>query len=129
MGRQTPAKVGPTLYEAVGTRLKLNAITSKIRISFNHFSVQPAQRDVLNDMMGERLTNKHDVIYKGVITVGTPPKKFTVVFDTGSGLFWLPAKGCQSSGPHADACKDPSMQYDPKASSSARPMLKSIFNM
>jgi len=90
--------------------------------------VVPAKLNVLHDMMGERLTNKHDVIYKGVITVGTPPKKFTVVFDTGSGLFWLPAKGCQSSGPHADACKDESMQYDPKASSTATYM-KKVFNM
>lgn len=84
--------------------------------------------NVLNDMFGEQLNNKHDVIYKGVITVGTPPKKFNVVFDTGSGLFWLPAKGCQSSGPHADSCKNGAQQYDPQGSSTAKSMNK-IFKM
>jgi len=82
--------------------------------------------NILNDMYGERLSNRHDVIYKGEIQVGTPPKKFSVVFDTGSGLFWLPTTRCESSGPHADACKDPSRQYDPKASSTSKSMYRSF---
>jgi hypothetical protein len=75
-------------------------------------------------MFGERLGNKHDVIYKGTIYVGNPPKKFKVVFDTGSGLFWLPMKGCASSGPHTEACKNNSMQYDPTASSTSKEMYR-----
>ncbi|KAI6192257.1 Eukaryotic aspartyl protease [Aphelenchoides bicaudatus] len=100
-----------------------------ITFNLSKQKIQPHQLDVLNDMMGERLTNKHDVIYKGVVTVGTPAKKFTVVFDTGSGLFWLPAKGCKSSGPHADACKDQTMQYDPTASSTSKRLGGKAFNM
>jgi len=99
-----------------------------LKFNLKKENVKKGDLNVMNDMFGERLTNKHDVIYKGVITVGTPPKKFSVVFDTGSGLFWLPAKGCQSSGPHADACKTTSMQYDPLASSSAKPMNR-VFKM
>lgn len=81
---------------------------------------------IMNDAFGERLSNKHDVIYKGTITVGTPPKKFNVILDTGSGLFWLPARGCKSSGPHAESCKDASMQYDPDKSSTAKSMSKTF---
>jgi hypothetical protein len=73
-------------------------------------------------MFSERLGNKHDVIYKGEIYVGTPAKKFNVIFDTGSGLFWLPMKGCASAGPHTEACKNESMQYDPAASSTGKQM-------
>ncbi|KAI6223803.1 Eukaryotic aspartyl protease [Aphelenchoides fujianensis] len=80
----------------------------------------------IRDIFGGRLRNIHDVIYKGAIYVGTPPKRFEVVFDTGSGLFWLPQKGCSSSGPHADACKNASRTYDPKDSRTARPMRRSF---
>jgi len=82
--------------------------------------VKSGDSGLLNDIFGERLNNKHDVIYRGVITVGTPPQKFNVVFDTGSGVFWLPGKGCRSSGPHAQACANSSMQYDPDASTTAK---------
>jgi saccharopepsin len=93
-----------------------------LKFALSKEKVKNGNPNVLNDMFGEKLNNKHDIMYKGVITVGTPPKKFNVVFDTGSGLFWLPAKGCQSSGPHADSCKDSSLQYDPVASSTAKSM-------
>ncbi|KAI6208927.1 Eukaryotic aspartyl protease [Aphelenchoides besseyi] len=74
----------------------------------------------LRDIFSDRLKNKHDVIYKGTVYVGTPPKAFNVVFDTGSGVFWLPIKGCKSSGPHADACKSKDRTYDPKESTTSK---------
>jgi hypothetical protein len=45
----------------------------------------------------ERLVNGFNTYY-GNIQIGTPGKPFTVIFDTGSNLLWVPDVGCTGAG-------------------------------
>ncbi|XP_007463493.1 PREDICTED: LOW QUALITY PROTEIN: napsin-A [Lipotes vexillifer] len=59
----------------------------------------------------------HQVQYYGEIGLGTPPKNFSVVFDTGSSNLWVPSVRCHFSSLPCWLHH----RFNPKASSSFRP--------
>ncbi|XP_039992100.1 pepsin A-like [Xiphias gladius] len=60
------------------------------------------------------MTNDADLSYYGVISIGTPPQSFQVIFDTGSSNLWVPSVYCQSA-----ACNNHD-KYNPTMSSTYR---------
>ncbi|KAI3357381.1 hypothetical protein L3Q82_015819, partial [Scortum barcoo] len=59
----------------------------------------------------ESMTNDADLSYYGVISIGTPPQSFSVIFDTGSSNLWVPSVYCSSQ-----ACEN-HRRFNPQQSS------------
>ena len=60
-----------------------------------------------------QLSNYKDVQYTGEIYVGTPYIKYSVIYDTGSNLFWIPSINCTLK------CRNDTNKYNPELSSSS----------
>jgi cathepsin D len=56
------------------------------------------------------LTNVQDSEYYGEVDIGSPPQKFTVIYDSGSSNLWVPSKSCTN-------CKASADKYDSSKSS------------
>ncbi|OII77663.1 aspartyl protease family protein [Cryptosporidium andersoni] len=59
----------------------------------------------------QTLENFKNSQYFGKIQIGTPPKEFVVIFDTGSSSLWIPSVECRNAG-----C-NPHSKFDPARSS------------
>ena len=68
-----------------------------------------------------KLSNRKDVQYYGEIFVGTPKKKMTVIFDSGSNRLWVPSSQCST-------CRHFSVRYNPLTSKTSEKVnqIKSI---
>ncbi|XP_063064463.1 pepsin A-like [Engraulis encrasicolus] len=58
----------------------------------------------------ESMTNDADLAYFGVISIGSPPQSFKVIFDTGSSNLWVASTYCNSA-----ACNT-HQKFNPKSS-------------
>ncbi|KAG8002726.1 Pepsin A [Nibea albiflora] len=77
-----------------------------------NFPYQPLSKFVQTGT--ESMTNDADLSYYGVISIGTPPQSFSVIFDTGSSNLWIPSVYCNSQ-----ACQN-HRKFNPQQSSTFR---------
>lgn len=67
----------------------------------------------LEDSADIAIKDYQNAQYYGVLSIGTPPQSYKVIFDTGSSNLWVPRKGCT----HCGNFMKPKTKYDPAASS------------
>ena len=83
------------LIDAQLQRIPLHK-TDSVRKTLKKAGTDLKQIDLLNVNHNslEPLKNYFDAQYYGVISIGTPPQNFSILFDTGSSNLWVPSASC-----------------------------------
>lgn len=77
-----------SLEKVPSVRKTLESVGTSVKV------IQKKWGALENGPTPEELKNYMDAQYYGQITLGTPPQKFNVVFDTGSANLWVPSTHC-----------------------------------
>uniref|UniRef100_A0A1I8NMS2 Peptidase A1 domain-containing protein n=1 Tax=Stomoxys calcitrans TaxID=35570 RepID=A0A1I8NMS2_STOCA len=93
-------------------RSKYNLIATSDESS-NESSNESSDESTDESSIEEQLANTLNMEYYGIITIGTPPQDFLVLFDSGSSNLWIPSSQCYANN---TACQTHS-QYNSSASS------------
>ncbi|KAF7456227.1 putative aspartyl proteinase (eimepsin) [Cryptosporidium felis] len=110
------ARLNSGLYSANSQKveLKLGAFQGGGGYKFpedSYFSRWISKSKYSEVLDSQELKNFQNSQYFGKIQIGTPPREFVVIFDTGSSSVWIPSIECKHKG-----C-EPHNKYDPSLSS------------
>ncbi|CAD5221013.1 unnamed protein product [Bursaphelenchus okinawaensis] len=104
------------LPSAVIIQLVPRVLSGSFQVSVSKKTKNENRTNILSDVYGEKVLNRHNIQYLGYVSLGTPPQRFKTIFDTGSAALWVPKKGCRSQGLLVETCENGTELYDPEAS-------------